>query len=166
MNIMRNIISRLSFPTKVMWVIYIISAAILIPYNMAVDSWMEENPITYTVVDKSDGQIEAHTSKHAKNYSLVYYVQVKYANGGFRSISMEDPFAYKSYQMGTTYTVPDTDIRNYEHTGIVVPWYMEWLVFFFVLVYFILFGCIGGAIMLIATAYEVSERKTFWSMDI
>lgn len=67
MNIMRNITSRLSPTTKVMWVIYIISAAILIPYNMAVDSWMKENPITYTVVDKSDGQIEAHTSKHAKN---------------------------------------------------------------------------------------------------
>lgn len=166
MNILRDIISRLSSPTKAMWVIYIISAAILIPYNMAVDSWMKENPIKYTVVDKSDGQIEAHDSKRAKNYSLVYYVQVKYDNGGFRSISMEDPFAYKSYQMGTMYTITDSDIRNYEHTGIVVPWYMEWIVFFFVMVYIVLFGCIGGIILLTATAYEIINNKTFWNIGI
>lgn len=166
MNIFRNIISRLSFPTKMMWIIILISLAILIPYNMAVDSWIENNPISYTVVDKSDGQIEAHTSKHSKNYSLVYYVQVKYNNGGFRSISMEDPFTYKSYQMGATYTVPDSDIRNYERTGINVPWYVEFITFFLAKLWFIIFCCIGGVLTLMATAYEINERKTFWSMDI
>lgn len=103
----------------------IIFISILVPVNFFVFFYYPHSQtIGYTVIDKSDGQIESVHSKSHDEYVLNFYYQKKWDNGKIETNYTQDSFFYKSLEIGAHYTIKNPSFKEYSYYYDFYDWFV------------------------------------------